>query len=132
MLTIKPLCSSLMLVRTCIKPCILGFSTRQTKNFQMSKLGLEKEGEVEIKLPTFTGLWREQGEFQKKHILLFHEITRCQEIKRCLLLSRKAMTSLDSILRSRDITLPARIVKAMFLPGVMYGCRNWTIKKATC
>ena len=54
------------------------------------------------------------------------------EIKRHLLLGRKSMTNLDSILRSRDITWPARIVKAMFLPGVMYGCRNWTIKKATC
>ena len=54
------------------------------------------------------------------------------EIKRCLLLGRKAMTNLDSILKSRDITLPAKVhlVKAMVFPVVMYGCENWTIKKA--
>ena len=56
------------------------------------------------------------------------------EIKRCLLLGRKAMTDLDSILKSRDITLPTevRLVKAMFFPVVMYGCESWTIKKAEC
>ena len=54
------------------------------------------------------------------------------EIKRCLLLGRKAMTNLDSILKSRDITLPAKvhIVKAMVFPVVMYRCENWTMKKA--
>ena len=54
------------------------------------------------------------------------------EIQRCLLLGRKAMTNLDSILKSRDITLPAkvRLVKAMVFPVVMYGCGSWTIKKA--
>ena len=54
------------------------------------------------------------------------------EIKRCLLLGRKAMTNLDSILKSRDITLPTKvcIVKAMVFPVVMYGCESWTIKKA--
>ena len=54
------------------------------------------------------------------------------EIKRCLLLGRNVMTSLDSILKSRDITLPTkvRLVKAMVFPVVMYGCRSWTIKKA--
>ena len=54
------------------------------------------------------------------------------EIKRCLLLGRKAMTNLDSILKSRDITLPTNVhlVKAMVFPGVMYGCESWTIKKA--
>ena len=53
-------------------------------------------------------------------------------IKRCLLLGRKAMTNLDSILKSRDITLPAKfyLVKAMVFPVVMYGCESWTIKKA--
>ena len=55
-----------------------------------------------------------------------------QEIKRCLLLGRKAMTNLDSILKSRDTTLPTKfhIVKAMVFPVVMYGCERWTIKKA--
>ena len=54
------------------------------------------------------------------------------EIKRHLLLGRKAMTNLDSILKSRDITLPAKVhlVKAMVFPVVMYGCESWTIKKA--
>ena len=54
------------------------------------------------------------------------------EIKRCLLLGRKAMTNLDSILKSRDITLPTKvhIVQAKVYPGVMYGCDSWTIKKA--
>ena len=56
------------------------------------------------------------------------------EIKRHLLLGRKAMTELDSILKSRDITLPTkvRLVKAMVFPAVMYGCESWTIKKAEC
>ena len=56
------------------------------------------------------------------------------EIKRCLLLVRKAMTNLDSILKSRDITFPTKLhlVKAMFFPVVMYGCKSWTIKKAEC
>ena len=54
------------------------------------------------------------------------------EIKRCLLLGRKAMTNLDSILKRRGITLPTkvRIVKAMVFPVVIYGCESWTIKKA--
>ena len=56
------------------------------------------------------------------------------EIKRHWLLARKAMTNLDSILKSRDITLPAkvRLVKAMVFPLVMYGCESWTIKEAEC
>ena len=54
------------------------------------------------------------------------------EIKRCLLLGRKVMTNLDSILKSRGITLPAKVclVRAMVFPVVMYGCESWTIKKA--
>ena len=56
-----------------------------------------------------------------------------REIKRCLLLGRKAMTNLDSILKSRDITLPTnlRLVKAMVFPVVMYGCESWTLKKVS-
>ena len=56
----------------------------------------------------------------------------CHEIKRCLLLGRKAMTNLDSILKSRGITLPTKVhlVKAMVFPVVMYGCQSWTVKKA--
>ena len=54
------------------------------------------------------------------------------EIKRCLLVGRKVMTNLDSILKSRNITLPSKVslVKAMVFPVVMYGCESWTIKKA--
>ena len=56
------------------------------------------------------------------------------EIRRQLLLGRKAMTNIDSVLKSRDITLPAkvRIVKAMVFPGVTYSCESWTVKKAEC
>ena len=56
------------------------------------------------------------------------------EIKRCLLFWRKVMTNLDSILKSRDITLPTKVhlVKAMVFPVVMYGCESWTLKKAEC
>ena len=56
------------------------------------------------------------------------------EIKRCLLLGRKIMTNLDSIFRSRDITLPTKVhlVKAMFFSVVMYGCESWTIKETEC
>ena len=55
----------------------------------------------------------------------------CHEIKRCLLLGRKVMTNLDSILKSRDITLPTKVhvVKAMVFPVDMYGCESWTMKK---
>ena len=71
-------------------------------------------------------------------ILLNSKITahgNCShEIKRCLLLRRKAMTNLDSILRSRDITSPTKVcpVKAVVFPVVMYGCESWTVKKAEC
>ena len=56
------------------------------------------------------------------------------EIKRCLLLGREVMTNLDSVLKSRDITLPTKVhlVKAMVFPVVMYGCESWTMKKAEC
>ena len=56
------------------------------------------------------------------------------EIKRCLLLGRKAVTNLDSVLKSRDITLLTKVqlVKAMVFPVVMYGCESWTLKKCEC
>ena len=58
----------------------------------------------------------------------------CHEIKRCLLLGRKVMTNLDTILKSRDITLPTKVhlVKAMVFPVFMSGCKSWTTKKAEC
>ena len=60
---------------------------------------------------------------------------RCShEIKRCLLLGQKTMTNPDSVLKSRDITLPTKVhlIKAMVFPVVMYGCESWTVKKAEC
>ena len=79
--------------------------------------------------------WQRDGEAVTDFILGGSKITAdgdCNcEIKRCLLLGRKAMTNLDNILKSRDITLPTkvRLVKAMGLPVVMYGCDSWTIMK---
>ena len=80
--------------------------------------------------------WQIDGETVADFIFLGFKITAdgdcSHEIKRCLLLGRKVMTNLDSILKSRDITLPKKIhiVKAMVFPVVMYGCESWTIKKA--
>ena len=70
-----------------------------------------------------------------KHVSINQFISRhrcSHEIKRRLLLGRKVMTNLDSILKSRDITLPTKVhlVKAMVFPVVMYGCESWTVKKA--
>ena len=66
--------------------------------------------------------------------LITADVDCSHEIKRCLLLGMKVMTNLDSILKSRDITLPTKVclVKAMVFPVVMYGCKSWTIKKAKC
>ena len=84
-------------------------------------------------------LWQIDGETMetvRDFIFLGSKITAdgdcSHEIKRCLLLGRKAMTNLDSLLKSRDITLPTKVclVKAMIFPIVMYGCVRWTIKKA--
>ena len=83
--------------------------------------------------------WQIDGETMEKvtdFIFLGSKITAdgdcSHEIKRCLLLGRKAMTNIDSILKSRDITLPTKVslVKAMVFPVVVYGCESWTIKKA--
>ena len=85
--------------------------------------------------------WQIDGETMEivtDFIFLGSEITAdgdcSHEIKRRLLLGRKAMTNLDSILKSRDITLPTklRLVKAMVFPVVMYGCKSWTLRKAEC
>ena len=80
--------------------------------------------------------WQIDGETVAAFIFLGSKITAdgdcSHEIKTCLLLGRKAMTNLDSILKSRDIILPTKVhlVKAMVFPVVMYGCESWTIKKA--
>ena len=80
--------------------------------------------------------WQIDGETVetvRDFIFLGSKITACsREIKRCLLLGRKAMTNLESILKSRDISLSAKVhlVKAMVFPVVVYGCESWTVKKA--
>ena len=81
---------------------------------------------------------RETMETVTDFIFLGSKITadgdHSHEIKRHLLLGRKAMSNLDSILKSRDITLPTKVhlIKTMVFPVVMYGCESWTIKKAEC
>ena len=81
-------------------------------------------------------LWEIDGETVSDFMFLGSKITAdgdcSHEIKRRLLLGRKVMTNLDSMLKSRDITLPTkvRLVKAMVFPVVMYGCESWTVKKA--
>ena len=85
--------------------------------------------------------WQTDGETMKivrDFIIVGSKITAdsdcIHEIKRRLVFGRKAMTNLNSILKSRDITLPTkvRLVKAMVFPVVMYGCESWTVKKAEC
>ena len=82
--------------------------------------------------------WEIDGETVLDFIFLGSKITTdgdcSHEIKRCLLLGRKVMTNLDSIFKSRDITLPTKVslVKAMVFPVVMYGCESWTVKMAEC
>ena len=82
--------------------------------------------------------WQIDGETVSDFIFLDSKITAdsdySHEIKRRLLLGRKVVTNLDSIFKSRDITLPTkfRLVKAMVFPVVMYGCESWTVKKAEC
>ena len=83
-----------------------------------------------------TTSWEIDGETVSDFIFLGSKITAgddcSQEIKRCLLLGRKVMTNLDSIFKSRDITLPTKVclVKAMIFPVVIYGCESWILKKA--
>ena len=80
--------------------------------------------------------WQIDGETVADFIFLGSKIAAdgdcSHEIKRCLLLRRKVMTNLDSVMKSRDITLSTKVhlVKAMVFPGVMYGCEIWTIKEA--
>ena len=77
--------------------------------------------------------WGNNGNSEKLYFLWLQ--SHCpHEIKRCLVLGRKAMTNLDSILKSRDLTLPTKIhlLKALVFPVVMYGCESWTVKKAEC
>ena len=97
------------------------------------------KGKYQIMASGPTTSWEINGEIVEivsDFIFLGSKITTdgdcSHEIKRCLLLGRKVMTNLDSIFKSRDITLPTkvRVVKAMVFPVVMYGCESWTVKKA--
>ena len=99
------------------------------------KLNIQK---ASIKASGLITSWEIDGETVSDFILGGSKITAdgdcSQEIKIQLFLGRKVMTNLYSILKSRDITLPTkvRLVKAMVFPVVMYGCENWTVKKAEC
>ena len=102
------------------------------------KLNIQK---TKIMVSSLITSWQIDGETvetEADFILLGSKINAdgdcSHEIKRCLLLGRKVMTNLDSILKNRDITLPTKdsLVKAMVFPVVMYGCESWTIKKAKC
>ena len=102
------------------------------------KLNIQK---IKIRSSSSITSWQIDGETMETvtdFIFLGSKITAdgdcSHEIKRLLLLGRKAMTNLDSLLKSRDITLPTKVhtVKAIVFPVVMYGCESWTIKKAEC
>ena len=99
------------------------------------KLNIQKTKIMASGLITSCQIDRETGETVADFIFLASKITAdgdcSHEIKRCLLLGRKVMTNLDSIWKSRDITLSTKVhlVKAMVFPVVRYGCESWTIKK---
>ena len=97
------------------------------------KLNIQK---TKIMAPRPITSWQRDGKTVSDFIFLGSKFTAdgdcSHEIKGCLLLERKVMTNLDSILKSRDITLPIKVclVRAMVFPVVMYGCESWTVKKA--
>ena len=99
------------------------------------KLNIQK---MKIMAPSPITSWQMDGETVRDFIFWGSKITAdsacSHESKRHLLLGRKVMTNLDSILKSKDITLPTlfHLVKAMVFPVVMYGCESWTVKKAEC
>ena len=103
---------------------------------ESEKVGLKLNVQIMASGPITS--WQIDGETVSDFIFLGSKITAdgdcSHEIKRRLLLGRKVMTNLDSILKSRDITLPTKVclVKAMVFPAVMYGCESWTVKKAEC
>ena len=125
------------------------FKTRETRK-ELSKKTLKESEKVGLKLNiqktkimasgpiTSWDIDGETVETVSNFILGGYKITAdgdcSHEIKRCLLLGRKVMTNLDSIFKSRNITLPTEvcIVKAIVFPVVMYGCESWTVKKAEC
>ena len=121
-------------------------SEEELKNLLMKMIEESEKADLKLNLQkmkiTLSGpiiSWQIDGETMERvidFIILGSKITAdgdcSHEIKRCLLLGKKGMTNLDSILKSRDITLATKfhIVKAMVFPLVMYGCESWTVKKA--
>ena len=133
-------------LRYAVDTTLMAESEEELKSLLMKmKEGSEKVGlkiniqKTEIMASGSITSWQIHGETVETvadFIFLGSKITAdgdcSHEIKRCLLLGRKVMINLDSILKSRDITLPTkvRLVRAMFFPVVMYGCESWTVKKA--
>uniref|UniRef100_A0A8B9YJ78 Reverse transcriptase domain-containing protein n=1 Tax=Bos mutus grunniens TaxID=30521 RepID=A0A8B9YJ78_BOSMU len=124
---------------------LMAESEEELKSFLMKvKVESEKVGlklniqKTKIMASSPITSWQIDGETVADFIFLGSKITAdgdcSHEIKRCLLLGRKVMTNLDSILKSRDISLSTKVclVQAMVFPVVMYGCESWTIKKAEC
>ena len=122
----------------------MGESEEKLKSLLMKVKESEKVGlKLNIQKTKITAsgpiiLWEVDGETAADFIFGSSKITAdgdcSHEIKRSLLLGKKVMTNIDSILKSRDITLPTKfcLVKAMVFPVVMYGCESWTVKKAEC
>ena len=108
--------------------CIQSFFISQNLRLLTQKTKIMASGHITS--------WQIDGETVAEFIFLGSKITAdgdcSHEIKRCLLLGKKVMTTLDNILKSREITLPTKVhlVKAVVFPVVMYGCESWTIKKA--
>ena len=98
------------------------------------KLNIQKTKIMASGMIFMANRWRNNANSDRLYFVGLQNHCRWWSIKRCLLLGRKAMTNLDSILKSRDITLPTKVnlVKVMVFPVVMYGCESWTVKKAEC
>ena len=119
------------------KKCVYGMRVKEESEKADFKLNIQKTKIMESGPITS---WQTDGETMKTVTDYFWSSKipadgDCShEIKKCFLLGRKAMTNLNIILKSRDITLPTKdhLVKAMIFPAVMYGCESWTIKKAEC
>ena len=133
----------LILISLCYALVLMAESEEELKSLLMKvKVESEKVGlkfniqKTKIMASGAITSWEIDGETVSDFIFLGSKITAdgdcSHEIKRCLLLGRKVMTNLDSIFKSRDITLPTKVclVKAMVFPVVMYGCESWTVKKA--
>ena len=127
-------------LRCCKEQYCIG--TWNVRSMNQGKLEVVKQemARVDVGMLGISELkWTGMGEFNSDDHYIYYrgqEITAdgdcSHEIKRCLLLGRKVMTNIDSILKSRDITLPRKfyLVRAMLFPVVKYGCESWTVKKA--